>query len=63
MKFNNMFQFQPSLPSHFAFQRTKIFKDNKSKLQINKIQCICNQYLDYDKLNYQMHIPKNQKDF
>jgi hypothetical protein len=36
VKFNNMFQFQISLPSHFAFQRTKIIKDNKSKLQINK---------------------------
>ncbi len=36
VKFNNMFQFQPSLPSHFAVQHTKFFKDNKSKLQINK---------------------------
>ncbi len=32
----NMFQFQPSLPSHFAVQHTKKIKDNKSKLQINK---------------------------
>jgi len=36
VKFNNIFQFQPSLPSHFAFQRMKRIKDNKSKLQINK---------------------------
>jgi hypothetical protein len=36
VKFNNMFQFQPSFPSHFAFQCTKRIKDNKSKLQINK---------------------------
>jgi len=36
MKFNNMFQFQPPLPSHFAFQHTKRIKDNKSKLQVNK---------------------------
>jgi hypothetical protein len=36
VKFNNMFQFQPSLPFHFAFQHTKRIKDNKSKLQINK---------------------------
>ncbi len=36
VKFNNMFQFQLSLPSHFSFQCTKRIKDNKSKLQINK---------------------------
>ncbi len=36
VKFNNMFQFQPPLPSHFAFKHTKRIKDNKSKLQINK---------------------------
>jgi hypothetical protein len=36
VKFNNMFQFQPSLPSHFAFQLSKRINDNKSKLQINK---------------------------
>ncbi len=36
VKFNNMFQFQPFFPNHFAFQHTKGIKDNKSKLQINK---------------------------
>jgi hypothetical protein len=32
LNFNNMFQFQTPLPSHFAFQHTKRIKDNKSKL-------------------------------